>query len=336
MSAKTPYTVFRQLLLSLLVLTLAACATRNADISDSRPPAPVSQSSLGRSVHYLSVKIGPRNLKHYDGLQRAAKYIHQEFTNLGYKVERQQYQVEAKAVENLIIGIGPKDAPRIIIGAHYDSFGDQPGADDNASGVAGLIALAKLLKLSENKLDKRIELVAYTLEEPPYFRTQLMGSYQHAKRLHNNKVKVIGMIALEMIGYFSDEEDSQNYPIGLMGMFYPDVGNFIGVVSNFSSSSLKNRLAEQIKKADIDVQTLMAPAILTGVDFSDHMNYWEFGYDAVMITDTAFYRNHHYHKHSDVISTLNLEKMAAVVRGVYYGVLDLAIEKEPEGAESMR
>lgn len=281
---------------------------------------------LENIVRELSVEIGPRNYVHEEGLASASSYIQKELQALGYQTTLQEFEVRGKTVENIIASIGPKDADRIVVGAHYDSYGDQPGADDNASGVAGLIWLSKLLKPHEGTLKKRIDFVAYTLEEPPFFRTESMGSYVHAKSLKDEGVNVEAMIALEMIGYFSDEPGSQDYPIGILRLFYPGKGKFIGVISNMKSRGLKSKLKNHMSKADISVRSLSAPPNLVGVDFSDHLNYWQFGYDAVMITDTAFYRNENYHELTDTIDTLDFVKMSYAVLGVYYGVLNMAMD----------
>ena len=307
--------------LSFIVFFLSSCAASSGDIF---PPVNVDEEYLKKIVHNLSVNIGPRNYDHYESLNLASEYIQGEFEKLNYKVKLQKYTVSGKAVENIIVSIGPQDAERIIVGAHYDTYGNQAGADDNASGIAGLIALAQLLKNHDKQLKKRIDIVAFTLEEPPYFRTEAMGSYIHAKNLKESHVKVEAMISLEMIGFFSDKDDSQEYPIGLLHLFYPDQGNFIGVVSDLSSRGLKSNFRDSMARAKINVRSLAAPAGLVGVDFSDHLNYWKFGYDAIMITDTAFYRNKNYHQLTDTIETLNFSKMARVVEGVFYGVVDLA------------
>ncbi|MCU7844469.1 MAG: M28 family peptidase [Candidatus Thiodiazotropha sp. (ex Monitilora ramsayi)] len=244
---------------------------------------------------------------------------------MGYEPEKQTYSIGGiNDVENIIAGIGPHSSERIVIGAHYDTYGNQPGADDNASGVAGLLMLARMLKAHERDMRKRIEFVAYTLEEPPFFRSKYMGSYVHAKSLKDNDIELLGMISLEMIGYYQSDESSQEYPIGLMKLFYPDTGNFIGIVSNISSRGFKKKFSEYTKKADINVETLSAPSALVGVDFSDHINYWSFGYDAIMVTDTAFYRNPNYHQHTDTIETLDFEAMSEAVRAVFHGLHGLS------------
>jgi len=304
-----------------LLFLLYSCANTSGG---SYPDVDVKEDFLEKIVSKLASDIGPRNYENYTSLQSASAYIQDEFRRIGYEVELQKYTILGKEVENIIVSIGPKDGERIIVGAHYDSFGDQPGADDNASGIAGLIALAGLLKNYENELNKRVDLVAFTLEEPPFFRSEGMGSFIHAKSLKDSDINVRGMISLEMIGYFRDEKDTQDYPLSLLHLFYPDQGNYIGIVSNISSSGLKSEFRDYMEHSSIKIRSLAAPAGLVGVDFSDHLNYWKFGYDAIMITDTAFYRNKNYHQPTDRIETLDFSRMADVVVGVFYGVLNLA------------
>lgn len=290
------------------------------------PDVEIDKTYLKKVVSVLSEKIGPRNFDQFAGLEKAAKFIRSEFESQGYDVIRQRYTVygENNAAENIIVRVGPKNAERLVIGAHYDSFSEQPGADDNASGVAGLLELARLLKNYPGILNRKVELVAFTLEEPPFFRTELMGSYIHAKSLADANAKVYGMIALEMIGYYSGQKDTQKYPLSLMKLFYPDTGNFIAVVSNYSSSSLKSDVSKYMSKSGVAVETLSAPALLVGIDFSDHLNYWNFDYDAIMVTDTAFYRNKNYHSVGDKMDTLNFDLMAEVVRGIFNTVIHVA------------
>ena len=209
----------------------------------------------------------------------------------------------------------------MIVGAHYDVCEDQPGADDNASAIAGLLEISRIINIYKDNLKYRVDFVAYTLEEPPFFTTEAMGSYVHAKEIHDRKIDVRGMICLEMIGFFT-EEKTQQYPLPLMKIVYPIKGNFIGVVGDFNSVSLVNEVSKYIKTAAIDVSKLYAPAAVPGVDFSDHRSYWSFGYKAVMITDTAFYRNPNYHSESDTIDTLDFDKMVEVVSGLCFAIMN--------------
>ncbi|MGM9478622.1 M28 family peptidase [Pedobacter sp. GSP4] len=221
--------------------------------------------------------------------------------------------------KNVICSFGTANSKRIIIGAHYDTCGNQEGADDNASGVSGLLELARLFK--GQILKHRVDLVAYTLEEPPYFRTENMGSYIHAKSLETAKIDVYGMISLEMIGYFKDEKKSQSYPLGILSWFYGNKGNYITLVKKFGSGNFAKHFTKSFKQSQaIRTKTFVGPPSLPGIDFSDHLNYWKFGYSALMITDTSFFRNKNYHQVTDTMETLDLNRMAKVIDGVFYSI----------------
>ena len=187
--------------------------------------------------------------------------------------------------------------------------------------MAVLIELARLF--SWNDLPLQIELVAYTLEEPPYFRSESMGSYHHSRSI--DKDEVLGVVVLEMVGYYSDKEGSQDYPVPLMYMAYPSTGNFIGVVGKLDQTSYVQNFKAGMKGAtDLPVYSINAPEALTGIDFSDHINYWSLGLNALMVTDTSFYRNKRYHKTSDTANTLNYEKMSKVAIAVFEAVKKMA------------
>jgi len=210
------------------------------------------------------------------------------------------------------------------VGAHYDVCGDQPGADDNASAVAGLLETARLLDAEKPRLRYRIDLVAYCLEEPPYFATEHMGSAVHAKSLHNGKVPVKAMICYEMIGYFSDQPGSQGFPDPALSRRYPNTGNFIVVVGKEGQEAFTAKVQSLMRAhSDIDVQSISFASTQGLGGLSDHRNYWQYNYPAVMINDTSFLRNPHYHQQSDTIHTLNFEKMAEVVRGAYAAITRL-------------
>ena len=294
-----------------------------ADRAYNKPEISVDKNQLYSYVEKLTSLSPPRNYENIVSLNKAADFIKDEFLKYGYSPIEQKYRIKGIEYKNIIASYGPETAPRFIVGAHYDVAGEQPGADDNASGIAGLLALAELFKKHSPKINFRIDFVAYTLEEPPFFRTEGMGSFVHAKSLHDSKVNVLGMLSLEMIGYYSDASGSQEYPLPFMKLFYPTKADFIGVVGNFSSSALIRHFKNTMKLTAIGVESLKAPACLIGVDFSDHMNYWKFGYPAIMITDTAFYRNPNYHSVYDTIHTLNFDRMKEVVKGVYWALINL-------------
>lgn len=288
------------------------------------PEILVSKKQLYKYVNFLCALNPPRNVAHMNSLNKAADYILVNFHEIGYTTTRQKYLVEKETYQNIIATYQADKEERIIIGAHYDVCGDQPGADDNASAVAGLLEIARLVLELKPEIDYRVDFVAYSLEEPPYFATPYMGSAVHAQSLKEEGVKVKGMICLEMIGYFTDEPNSQEYPVSAMKAVYPKIGNFIGLVGKLGQGSLLKHMKKFMKKAsDLPISSIQAPGFAiagTGIDFSDHRNYWALGYPAVMITDTSLFRNPHYHQTSDTIDTLDFDRMAEVVKGVYWAV----------------
>ena len=299
-----------------LVLLLTAYAVkRPAWVSRASFPHSTDPQQLRAHVAYLS-QISDRSHANLQGLQQASDYIKQQLLQMGWQPELQTYVVDGNAYHNVIVRLQGQSEDLVVVGAHYDSFGALPGADDNASGVAGLLELARLLQ--EKAPDQAIELVFYTLEEPPHYAGQNMGSYVHARSL-NQPVKL--MISLEMIGYFNDQPNSQGYPSGVMKWLYPDSGHFIAVVDQLFSTQAQ-RLKKSINEhTSMEAYSINAPAWIPGIDFSDHRNYWAIDVPAVMVTDTAFYRNQGYHTAQDTVDTLNYEQMAEVVWGVYQHLL---------------
>jgi hypothetical protein len=284
----------------------------------------VDPSRLEAHVRKLSIELAPRDESNIENLDRAAAYIKSEFSHAGASVSEQPYRVQGRSYRNVIAQFGPPSEERIIVGAHYDAAGPLPGADDNASGVAGLIELARLLG-RQQPLPLQVELVAFTLEEPPYFRTTGMGSSVHAESLRKQNIRVRAMLSLEMIGCFSDAPNSQRFPVGILGAFYPSTGNFIAVVGRLNEGLLVRRTKAAMRKAaPLPVYSINAPSFVPGVDFSDQLNYWNAGYSAAMITDTAFYRNRNYHTAHDTAEKLDYKRMAMVVEGVYAAVVELA------------
>ena len=266
-----------------------------AGASDA-PPA--LQTALRKHVHRLAVDFAPRVHTNLTQLNNASAYIEAELRSTTATVSVQSYTVTGRGFQNLIAQFGPDTEDVIVVGAHYDVADIQPGADDNASGVAGLIELAKAL--SNAKLKQRVELVAYTLEEPPYFRTANMGSAVHAKSLKANGKRVSLMLSLECIGYFSDEPYSQQLLTPLMKAVYPTTGNFIALVGNYAEGDLSRRVKRSMQQAtSLPVYSINAPSVLQGIDFSDHLSYWNEGFVGMMVTDTAFFRNEAYHTEDD-------------------------------------
>jgi Zn-dependent M28 family amino/carboxypeptidase len=278
----------------------------------------------------LAVTLAPRDVKHGENLERAAEYVRAQLAASGGRPVGQTWSVDGATVRNVGVRFGPEPARGgeiVVVGAHYDSYGEPgkvlPGADDNASGVAGLIELAALLR--DAKPAVPIELVAYSLEEPPYFRTEQMGSAVHVRALANAGLRVRAMLSLEMIGCFLDEPGSQRYPAPVIGLCYPSRGDFVAVVGALGQAGFTRGIKRAMAAATpLPVRSINAPRFVPGIDWSDHLNYWNAGFDAVMVTDTAFCRNDRYHGAGDTVERLDFRRMADVVRGVDAAVVALA------------
>jgi hypothetical protein len=280
-----------------------------------------NKERLYRHVEYLTSITPARNHRNLASLEKSYTYIESELQKAGAQTERQAWKAGGEEYVNILASYNTGKTRRLVVGAHYDVDGDQPGADDNASAVAGLLETARLVFEAKPELDYRIDFVAYSLEESPYFGTTSMGSYIHAESLHQAKADVMGMICYEMLGYFSDEPESQPFPSPELAALYPHTANFIIVVGiePYADFAAKvHRLMAQ--DSGIDVQVIVFPAGEGLAGLSDQRNYWKFGYDALMINDTAFIRNPNYHQKSDTIDTLNFDKMTEVVTSAYRAV----------------
>jgi Zn-dependent M28 family amino/carboxypeptidase len=314
--------VLRWFLLATTLLTLTGVAVTVGIVAqpfvipiDSTPPA-VDVQQLERHVRTLSEDLHPRSHEHVQNLERVAAYIQRYLEASGAEVSSQAVTVRGAAHRNVIARFGPPSGPVLVIGAHYDAHGDTPGADDNASGVAGLLELARLL--GRTPPPRTIELVAYTLEEWPHFRTEDMGSARHARSLRASNRNVELMLSLEMIGYFSDEPGSQRLPDRSLAWLYPDRGNFIALVGRLDDFGLMRKVKAAMAGATpLPVRSLNASPTMQGIDFSDHLSYWNEGMPAIMVTDTAFLRNPNYHRAEDTAVTLDYARMARVVQGVF-------------------
>ena len=312
--------------LRLLFLTLAvvligavvggiAIVIQPVKVIASQPPQ-VDPKRLEAHVKHLTVDLYPRSYDQLHNTDLAAQYIFNELEAAGGSVTVQDVSAPEAPYKNIVARFGPPSGPVVVIGAHYDTHGDTPGADDNASGIAGLLELARLLGRTTQA--RPIELVAYALEEPPYFRTEHMGSAWHARSLRAANQEVAFMLSLEMIGFFSDEPGSQNYPVPAMSLLYSDRGDFIALIGKLSDFGPMRRIKALMTGAtNLPVYSLNAPPRLQGVDYSDHLNYWHEGFPAFMVTDTAFFRNKNYHLASDTYETLDYGRMAKVVQAVY-------------------
>jgi hypothetical protein len=287
------------------------------------PEVKVDPASLKASVEKLSVKYSPRDSTHSGNLDDAAAWLRQELGHNAVEIRTQEWKVEGYGYWNVIASFGPLTPERVVVGAHYDGCGAFPAADDNGSGVAVLIELGKLL--AEHPPKNRVELVAWSLEEPPYFRTESMGSFHHAKQLAESKVKVRAAISLESMGYFKDEEGTQKFPAPGLGLLYSTRASYLAVVGNLGQIGLTRQVKAAMKSASpLPVFSINAPVVIPGIDFSDHLNFWKFGYPAVMITDTAFNRNDNYHQKTDTFDTLDYPRLAQATEGVFEAVWQLS------------
>jgi Zn-dependent M28 family amino/carboxypeptidase len=279
---------------------------------------------LYMDVEFLTSITPARNFSNLKALKKAYSYIEEELTKAGAKPLLQTWLVHGNEYTNVIASYNEDKAKRLIVGAHYDVCGDQPGADDNASAVAGLLELVRLIFEQQPEIEYRIDFVAYCLEEPPFFGSDKMGSYVHAKSLHDKEVEVIGMISLEMIGYFSDAPNSQPYPTAELARLYPDKANFIIVVGSEKYASFNNHVHTLMSTGSgIDVQVINFPLGEGLAGLSDQSSYWKFGYNALMINDTAFIRNPNYHMKSDTIDTLDFAKMTEVINSAYKAITNI-------------
>lgn len=259
-----------------IALLLLICCNNGKALS-------ISDTTIIKNHLALITKTdGYRTYDNIDLLNKTANYIQSVFKQYSDSVSFQNYAANGLEYKNVICSFGTENSKRIVIGAHYDVCSRQEGADDNASGVVGLLELARMLK--GQKLKYRIDLVAYSLEEPPYFRTNFMGSYIHAKSLVDNKANVYGMISLEMIGYFKDEKKTQSYPLGMLSLFYGNKGNYITLVKKLTAGKFTRKFCKAFKATKyIRTKKFAGPASLPGIDYSDHLNYWKFGFSALMI-----------------------------------------------------
>jgi Peptidase family M28 len=303
------------------------------NVSKAEPLSPdevVLREELRANVQKLAGEIGERNMWHYAQLNAAAVFIEDSFSRAGLRTRRDSYEMRGQACHNIEAEIpgAPQGAavssppPVIIIGAHYDSVFGSPGANDNGTGVAATLALARRFVSAKPKSTLRF--VAFVNEEPPYFLSGEMGSLVYARRCKERGDQISAMISLETIGYFSDAPNSQTYPSPGLGVFYPKVGNFIGFVSNVHSRALLRRVITLFRKnAKIPSEGASLPAFIPGVSWSDQWSFWQHGYPAIMVTDTAPFRYPYYHSSNDTPDKLDYDRFTLVVSGMEKVIEDL-------------
>ncbi len=322
----------RKMLYALLILALVVAAALfypvvkiklSASVIHPEPrflPAS-SERALHEHVHALSVVIGSRSIREYGKIREAERYILAFLDGQGIPYALQGYDHEGKRYNNIVVTLKGSLQPEesVIIGAHYDTTSGTPGADDNASAVAVLLELCRDLK--DYRPGRTLRMIFFVLEEPPSFMTPAMGSYVCAQQALDRGERIHGMISLEMVGYYNEAEGSQAFPLPGLHWMFPDRGNFIGVVGNVHSRELTLAVAEALKVGSaLPVEHLVALPFIPGIGLSDHGPFWKMGFRAVMVTDTAFYRNPNYHGEKDTIETLRFDKMSQLVRGMVHVV----------------
>jgi hypothetical protein len=284
------------------------------------PPLTPDQARLAARLqdHVRAVASVPHNVGYPDELERSASYIERVLGGLGYEIQRQPFGAAGQEVRNIEVVIEPAsaDARTLVVGAHYDSCCAAPGANDNGTGTAGVIELARLLADLRGQSSLRIRLVLFVNEEPPFFKTDLMGSLVYARRIKRSGEPVMGMVSLETIGYYSDEENSQRYPPPL-GLLYPTTGNFVAFVGLTSSRSFVRRTVASFRAlAAFPSVGGTAPGAIPGIDWSDHWSFEQVGVPALMVTDTAPFRYPYYHSTADTPDKVDYERLARVVSGL--------------------
>ena len=288
------------------------------------PNQDAMRTALEQHVRFLSHTIGVRGQKDWTNVYRAAAYIERTLEELGYNIVSHEFEAYNRPYRNLEATLPGVSLPQevVVLGAHYDTAEDAPGADDNASGVAGVLELARVF--ARDRQARTIRFVFFPNEEPPSFPTAHMGSRHYATAARARNDQITAMLSIESIGYFDTEKGSQRYPFPL-NLAYPDLGDFIGFVSNLSSRPLLIKAISAFRAhATLPTQGAAAPSWVPGVWWSDHWAFWREGYAAIMITDTAPYRNPFYHTTDDTADTLDFGRMARVVHGLTHVVRAIA------------
>jgi hypothetical protein len=288
------------------------------NISKAAPLSPdevTLREELRADVQKLAGEIGERNMWRYPQLNAATDFIEASFSRAGLHPRRESYEVRGQACHNIEVEIAGTRPEILLIGAHYDSVFGSPGANDNGSGVAATLALAR--RFAGRKTQHTLRFVAFVNEEPPYFLSGEMGSLVYARRCKERSNKISAMISLETIGYFSDAPNSQTYPSPGLGIVYPKVGNFIGFVSNVHSRALLRRVIALFRQhAKIPSEGAALPWFVPGVSWSDQWSFWKHGYPGIMVTDTAPFRYPYYHSANDTPDKLDYDRFTLVVSGM--------------------
>jgi hypothetical protein len=281
------------------------------------------RAELVGDVKTLAGEIGERNLRRSAQLNAATEFIESSLGRAGLTPRRDTYDVRGQTCHNIEVEIRGTRPEILLVGAHYDSVLGCPGANDNGSGVAALLALAR--RFAGKPTGKTLRFVAFVNEEPPFFQTAEMGSFVYAKRCQEKADPITAMISLETIGYFSDEPGSQKYPAPGFGLLYPSKGNFIGFASDTRSRALLSATVAAFRKTEkLPCEGASLPAAIPGIGWSDQWSFWQCGYSAVMVTDTAPFRYPHYHEPTDTTDKLDYDRFALVVSGMEGVIAELA------------
>jgi Zn-dependent M28 family amino/carboxypeptidase len=281
------------------------------------------EAALRTHVDQLAGVIGPRPLAMPAAFRAAAAYVERGLSVAGYPVARQVYAVDGEEVGNFIAELpgGRLRDEIVVVGAHYDTVPGTPGADDNASAVAVLIEVARLMR--QMNPARTVRFVGFACEEPPYCYTSDMGSRVYARECRVKGEKVVGMLCLEMVGFYSTERGSQKVPASIPRVFhrlFPQRGDFLGAVANLRSWRLLLEFGRGFKRAvKFPLFSIALPERVQEIRRSDNSSFWDQGYPALMLTDTSFLRNANYHQASDLPETLDYERMARVAVGVAGG-----------------
>lgn len=319
--------IFLHILIILIVIWATTYGWRPSKkyILDLSRAEKETAKNVKETVEHIVASFGIRNYAYYENLERTADYLIKRFEDIRYKPEVMSYEIHGQKYRNIIATL-PSSSPdheKIIIGAHYDSCFN-PGANDNASGIAAVLELARLLK--DEKTKTNITFIAFVNEEPPFFMTDSMGSRQYAMKAKKKGEKIKAAIIFDLIGFYKNERFSQKY-LPLTGPFYPNQANFAAFIGNFPSRHVVSKLISGFKKySEFPVESLIAPSFMPGVNFSDHWSFWKEGYPAIFITDTAYLRSPHYHKKTDLPDILDYGKMAVIIHGLKKSIAQFANE----------
>lgn len=336
---RQPFISFGVVVLVLLILKLTLFAILKIFMPESAEDIPDMELTatekklaerLEEDVYALSAELGERNMHRRGSMEQAAEWVVNRMKEIGYSPERQTYRIPdgqyaGEAADNLVAEVAGTSNPAkiVVIGAHYDSVYGSPGANDNASAVATLLALAEWFKERPQPLTVRF--VAFANEEPPFFHTRNMGSYAYAQNCRELGEQIVAMMSMDGLGFYSDEPRSQHYPVPGLGFLYPDTADFIGFVTRLSDRSLLNRVLGAFREnATIASEGATLPGFIPGVFWSDHWSFWKHDYPAFLVTDTLLFRDPYYHTPADTTERLDYESMARVAEGLKAVIEEMA------------